>query len=160
MMSPEQHNKYLGIAHLVFGGFHVLIGALVSLSFFLMFTGAQLGSRPGEANPAGFFMFLSMLFLLVFAVASIPSLVAGYALLKRKSWARVAAIIGGALGAMRFPLGTALCVYTFWFLFSDPGKVLYDTQPLALTPGQPVFSGAQNARQYEYVPPRTPPDWR
>ena len=35
---------------------------------------------------------------------------------------------------MSFPIGTAVCAYTFWFLFSEPGKSLYDRPRYALPP--------------------------
>ena len=57
---------------------------------------------------------------------TIPSFVAGYAFLKRKSWAKIAGIVACALSALRIPFGTAVSIYTFWFLFSTPGKILYD----------------------------------
>lgn len=80
----------------------------------------------GDAPPPWF-----MSGVLVFAGAiniffTIPSVVAAYALLKRRRWAKVAGIVGGATAAMSFPFGTAVAVYTFWFLFSDAGKALYD----------------------------------
>ena len=94
-----------------------------------------------------------------YGLMTLPSLVAGYGLLKRKPWARTAAIIGGVTAAMSFPIGTAVCAYTFWFLFSEPGKLLYDKQQytLPLPGGLPV--SAQQRRD-QYLPPPTPPDWR
>ena len=55
----------------------------------------------------------------------IPSFVAGYALIERQS-------LAGSSRLRSFPIGTAICVYTLWFLLSEPGKILYDTpsQPL------------------------------
>jgi hypothetical protein len=93
---------------------------------------------------------------------TIPSLIAGYGLWKKKKWAKTASIIAGVLAAMSFPVGTAVCVYTFWFLFSNPGKVLYDKPVYSLPQGQQVW-GAQeigSQRENQYVPPKSPPDWR
>jgi hypothetical protein len=57
---------------------------------------------------------------------TIPSVVAGYALLKRRPWGKIAGIVAGVCTAMSFPIGTAVAVYTFWFLFGETGKALYD----------------------------------
>jgi hypothetical protein len=160
LTTPEQHNKYLGISHLVFGGLHLLMGIGFSLLFFVMFRTMPQGPGQGDPPPDWFFIVFPLFFLMIYGVMSLPPLIAGYALLKRKSWAKIAAIIGGVLAAMQFPIGTAVCVYTFWFLFSDPGKILYDKTTSALPPAPPVFGGAQAAREYQYVPSRTPPDWR
>jgi hypothetical protein len=161
MTTPEQHNKYLGISHLAYGGFHLLMGIGFSLFFFLVFSSMPHGPGAGDAPPFWLFVFFPLFFLLLYGVMSIPPMIAGYALLKRRSWARIAAIISGALAAMQFPIGTAVCVYTFWFLFSEPGKVLYQKATGgALSPAAPVFAAARTAREHEYLPPRTPPDWR
>jgi len=57
---------------------------------------------------------------------TIPSVFAAFAFLRRRSWAKVAGIIAAVSISMSFPLGTAIAAYTFWFLFSESGKQLYD----------------------------------
>jgi len=92
----------------------------------------------------------------------LPNIIAGYGLLKQKPWARIAAIIGAVTAAMSFPIGTAVCAYTFWFLFSEPGKSLYDRPRYALPPASASWpiNTPQPEREKQYVPPTTPPDWR
>src|SRR5882724_6410088 len=137
-MTPEEHNKYLAWAHLAHGGFQVLIMAFMMLMFGLML--GLVGSRPGGDGPPAAFFLVFMVFALVFnLIFALPSFIAAYGFLKRKSWAKTAGIIGGVMAAMNFPIGTAVCVYTFWFLFSDPGKVLYDQPSYALPPGPPLW---------------------
>ncbi len=48
---------------------------------------------------------------------ALPSLATGMGLLEGKSWARVLAMVLGFFAFFDFPLGTALCVYTFWTLW-------------------------------------------
>jgi fructose-specific phosphotransferase system IIC component len=163
-VTPEQHNKYLALAHLAYGTF----SALFTLGFLLMF-GAMfvfVANAPAENNssppPAAFLLIIWLFFGVMYATFTIPSFIAGYALLKRKRWAKIASIIGGVMSAMFFPIGTAVCVYTFWFLFSEPGKVLYDTPTHALPP-PPLFGVNQesvNQREFQHDSPATPPDWR
>ena len=158
-MTPEQHNKYLAISHLAYGSLFLLL-ALLMLTFFT----AMLRFMPGDPGgpPAFFFVFMWLFFVVIYGAMTIPSLIAGYGLWKRKKWAKTASIIAGVLAAMSFPVGTAVCVYTFWFLFSNPGKVLYDKPVYSLPQGQQVW-GAQeigSQRENQYVPPKSPPDWR
>lgn len=47
---------------------------------------------------------------------SIAGVIAGWGLLARCSWARTLAIILGCIRLIRFPLGTALGIYTLWVL--------------------------------------------
>lgn len=51
-----------------------------------------------------------------FAALAIPGLAAGYGLLKRTSWARMLTLVIGFLNMARFPVGTAVGIYTFWVL--------------------------------------------
>ena len=114
-----------------------------------------------------------ILLLIMFGLGlafSLPSLVAGYALLKRKTWARTAAIVAGILATPGFPHGTALGVYTLWFMFDDEGKALYANNaarahgyqsalPGALVAGEWANAQPQNRREREYVPPPQMPNW-
>lgn len=55
--------------------------------------------------------------LVIFFIAiSIPGLIAGLGLFKRKEWARVLTLIISVLELFNFPLGTAVGVYSIWVL--------------------------------------------
>ena len=158
-MTPEQHNKYLAISHFAYGGFFLLMMIAGMVLFGLMLTsfpGAGPNARGGP--PFVFVVFVMTFMLVIYGLMIVPSFVAGYALLKRKSWAKIASIIGGVVAAMNFPLGTAVCVYTLWFLFSEPGKSLYDRPAAnALPPPPPTWAReAVGWRDSQYQPP----DWR
>jgi hypothetical protein len=156
-LTPQEHNKYLGLSHIVYGAATSLMGLLMVG----MFAGV-LGSAPG-GPPVGMMVFLMSFIAAMYGLMTIPSFIAGYALLKKKSWAKTAAIIGGVTAAMNFPLGTAVCVYTFWFLFSAPGKAMFEKSNYLLPPGRQFWANEaqqQRQEQSQYVPPPTPPDWR
>jgi hypothetical protein len=153
-MTPEQHNKYLAVSHLVYGAFFLLmmIGMLAFFGFMIATIETQ--GPHGEAPPPFFFFFIFAFMSVIYGIMIVPSFIAGYGLLKRKSWAKIASIIAGVMSGMSFPVGTAVCIYTFWFLFSEPGKVLYD---------RPAYPSAQPAYQPQIgrrEPPYQPPDWR
>jgi len=50
---------------------------------------------------------------------SVPSIVAGIALLNFKAWSRTLAIVVSALHLLSIPFGTALGIYGLWVLFSQ-----------------------------------------
>jgi hypothetical protein len=52
----------------------------------------------------------------VTVLAAALAILVGYSLLTRKPWGRVLAIIAGILALLKFPLGTALGIYTLWVL--------------------------------------------
>lgn len=165
-MTPQDHNKVIGIMHLLWGGFN----ALMMLLFVPIFLGMipLIGTDP-HAPPEvkalfGFFALLMFVLALVFGT---PPIIAGYAMLKRRSWAKLAGVISACLTALSFPIGTALCVYTLWFLFGE-GENFYRAPGVAAWRGSLKDAGtfdwearrASDARQKDYTPPPQPPDWR
>jgi hypothetical protein len=119
--------------------------------------------EPGNPLPPLAVLVVMACFILAFTVAwTIPSMVAAYALLKRKKWAKTAGIVAGVFAAPQMPVGTAVCVYTFWFLFSEPGRSLYDQSTKTLPGERPDWNGVnqQRSSEGEYAPTATPPDWR
>jgi hypothetical protein len=170
-MTPADHNKIIGIMHLIFGGFFTLM-AFVMLLFFGFFASVMTAVAANDPNapPAALFWAIMGFVFVLYLVLSVPSLVAGYALLRRKTWARLAGIIASVLAAMSFPFGTALCVYSLWFFFGEAGRA-FEQGPRAapwqgsLRQGQPFGGYAQTYgherdREPAYRPPAQPPDWR
>jgi hypothetical protein len=159
-MTPLEHNKYVGIANLAYGVIHVLI-MIVTMVFFFGMMGIMARDR-GGVPPLAFFGVIMAFVVGVNLIMSIPSFVAGYAFLKRKRWAKIAGIVAAVASAMHAPFGTAVCVYTFWFLFSEPGKALYEKASQTLPPPPPdwVDVDRQKGREREFVPGASPPDWR
>jgi len=47
---------------------------------------------------------------------SIPGLIAGIGLFKRKEWARILTLIISIISLLNFPIGTAVGVYSIWAL--------------------------------------------
>ena len=128
---------------------------------------AAMLSGQGSAGPPVFvFVFMMLFFTVMLAVTALPSFIAGYGLLKGKKWAKVWAIISAVLAGGQFPMGTAVTVYTFWFLFSEPGKQYFDRNNYALPPARQTWanrefdSDAQRQREGQYIAPPSPPDWR
>lgn len=171
-MTPEQHNRTLGILHLAYGGLSTALLLIIAI-IFLSISGL-IEPMPGvEPFPRGMFLALFVSVLVLQLLFTVPSFVAGYALLKRKPWARTATIVAAVVDAMSVPLGTALCIYSLWFLFGDQSKTLYGEDAFARLGGpqsRPLNSAPPNydwqatrstyGREENYTPPASPPDWR
>jgi hypothetical protein len=118
-------------------------------------------SVPG-GPPLAAMLFLSIFVGGIYSLMTIPSFVAGYGLLKHRPWARTAAIIGSVVALSNFPIGAAVSAYTFWFLFSEPGKAIFEKRNYMLPPARQAWGYDAQHKQAEtaYTPPPTPPDWR
>jgi hypothetical protein len=58
----------------------------------------------------------------VLALLSVPSLVGGWGLLKRRPWARMLVLIVSFLNLLNFPLGTLVGGYSIWVLMNDESR--------------------------------------
>ncbi|MCP4567052.1 MAG: hypothetical protein GY841_05675 [FCB group bacterium] len=112
----EKHVNVLGILFIVFG-IMGLIGAGIVFVIFVMgglFSGVA-SDQPEIALVAGTF---GMIITSIILFTSLPSIFAGFGLMKFKSWARILGIIIGILNLPGFPVGTALGIYTLWVLLN------------------------------------------
>ncbi|HYG83229.1 MAG TPA: hypothetical protein VD861_22715 [Pyrinomonadaceae bacterium] len=118
-MSPQDHNKTLGIIYGFLGGI-LAAAALVELIRMLTLekelTRIRSDSSLQLLIAAGLVL---MLFLLLMA----------YGLFRRKPWARIFALILSGLFVWLVPLGTALAIYTWSFMHSEAAKQLYSRPP-------------------------------
>jgi len=110
-MEREGHIRIVGWLWVIRGLLLVIAAVITFVACFVggMFSGTILETflTPLIGLAVGFMLFLFAL----------PSLAAGMGLLDGKSWARVLAMVLGVFAFLDFPLGTALCVYTFWTLW-------------------------------------------
>src|SRR5438067_13445394 len=159
LMTPLEHNKYVGLAQLGYAGFHLLsMTVLLGVEAFMFQNIYSRSQEMGGSAPPNFLVLIFFFVAVMTVVMTIPSVIAGYALLKRRPWAKVAGIVGGVVSATSFPIGTALAVYTFWFLFSDAGKQLYggknqEVPPLPPKEWQPNSSDSERDGWVNYTPP-------
>lgn len=164
-MTSEEHNKYAAYAFLAHAAFQFLMTLFIAAMFYFMFSMDD-PSGPPPPPPAFFILIFGFMFVfqMLFAV---PSLVASYAMLKRKPWARVAGIVAAALSAMNAPFGTAAAVYSLWFFCGDAWRSVYREtaedvrrDPLRITTAveSEGYASEEEAAYTYRTPP--PPDWR
>ncbi|MEZ4592768.1 MAG: hypothetical protein R3D55_16720 [Chloroflexota bacterium] len=108
----EKHVTLLGWLHLGLNIFTLFIGVLV----FFVLIGTGLLSGDGEAM--SILALVGTFVLGILVLVSIPGIITGWGLLKRKPWSRLLAVIIGFLSLMNVPFGTLLGVYTFWVLLA------------------------------------------
>ena len=170
-MTPQDHNKVIGIMHLIWGGFNALM-MLIFVPIFILIGAAGAADPGAPSGLAAIFGIFGAIMLILALVLGLPPILAGYAMLKRKSWAKVWGIIAACVESLSFPFGTALCVYTLWFLFGQEGQNFHRgggaSAPQdwrgSLRDGSAydweTRRTSQSSRPREYTPPPQPPDWR
>jgi uncharacterized membrane protein len=130
-MRVHGHLKTLGILWCVYGAYRALMG--ITASFFLI--GLSHNGFFQHFNPDGGFPFASLSPIMgsiasMVAILSVMSaalaFVTGYALLNRKSWGRILAIIAGVLALIKIPIGTAIGIYTLWALAPSASGLEYE----------------------------------
>ena len=114
----QQHITVLGWLYIVFG----VLGLLAAVFVLLVMGGTGLLS--GDAQSAALLSGIGLFIAFIVAILSLPSIIAGWGLLKHKSWSRLLAIVIGALNILNFPLGTAIGIYTIWALTQNESQRL------------------------------------
>lgn len=130
----QKHITILGACYIALGVIGLIIGALVATSLI----GAGILSRDPQAMNV-----LSLIAMVVsglFIVLAIPSLIAGFGLLRFRPWSRILAIVLGILNIFNVPFGTLLGIYTIVILMNDDATRLFESggAPPAATPAPPV----------------------
>ncbi|MCP5101675.1 MAG: hypothetical protein GY943_39540 [Chloroflexi bacterium] len=109
----DQHVTILGWVMIASHLFMLVIAAFV---FFLLL---GVGAVSGDPEAVRILPIVGTAVSSFIVALTVPGLLAGWGLLKRKSWARLLSLIIGVLNLMNFPFGTALGVYTIWVLLQD-----------------------------------------
>lgn len=106
----EKHINVVAILQIGFSILGLLIGGVLFTLFVL------LGSFIQEPDAQVVFGIIAKVVMVVLVVLSIPGIIAGIGLLKRKEWARILTLILSVLDLINFPIGTAVGVYSIWAL--------------------------------------------
>jgi ABC-type glycerol-3-phosphate transport system permease component len=122
-MEPYQlnnHKRTLGILYIVSGTLTIL-GALainILISFILSFAFSEVNEDERRALELvqTILAFLPAFMILFFAL---PTLMAAFGLLTKKSWGVTFALIVGCIKLFSFPIGTALGIYAIWIYAED-----------------------------------------
>ncbi|MBL7973122.1 MAG: hypothetical protein JNL03_16505 [Prolixibacteraceae bacterium] len=121
----EKHINIVAALQIGLSIFNLLIALLI-------FTVLKLvGGFVDDANGATVLSIIADVLAIVFIIVSIPGILAGLGLYKRKEWARVLTLILSVIEIFNFPFGTAIGIYSIWALiqpetvaaFSMPEKL-------------------------------------
>jgi hypothetical protein len=115
-MTPRDHNRTVGIAH-------GLVGAL-ALTGLAVAAVLEARRRPSDAAER-------LAWVLYVLPLPLLQLLTAYGVLTVKRWGRTLALLLCVLYVWLFPLGTLLAAYTWWVLYGEDGRRLYNQSPMA-----------------------------
>jgi hypothetical protein len=121
----ETHVKVVGVLNIVFAALGLCVAALLSVIF-----AGSAAVVAADADPdariaipiLGLTGSALVGFLLVW---SLPGLIVGIGLLKRRQWARIGGIVVAILALIVIPFGTVFGVYSLWVLFSPETERMF-----------------------------------
>ena len=109
----QVHVPVAGWLLIVSNALFLLVGGFV----FLLLVGIGFAVREAEAT--GILLVTGIAVGLLLAALALPGIVAGAALLARKAWGRILAIVVAVLSLANVPLGTVIGAYVLWVLLQD-----------------------------------------
>lgn len=118
-MTTDKHIDIAGYLHLGLGALVMLAGLIVML----IMGGVGILSQDAAAFVASLGVGVGIGVLLL--IIGLPSMIAGFGLVRRRSWARTLALVISVVNLFNFPFGTALGVYTFWVLLKDESRTQF-----------------------------------
>ncbi len=132
---PQMHHHDMNVHVNVLGWLYIGTAILMGILGLVIIFASQIITRlpipwPPEVPP-GIVPFIGsmVVFAGLFTIGLAGGVAAaGIGLLQYRNWGRILAVIMAVFLLFKFPIGTAIAVYTFWVLFSEEGRDHYKTR--------------------------------
>jgi hypothetical protein len=115
----EKHINVVASIQIAFS----ILGLIIGVVGFIVLR--VIGGISGDHDALFVLNLIAYIALIFFIVLSIPGLIAGFGLLKRKEWARILTLILSVIDLFNFPIGTAVGVYSIWALSNSEVAALF-----------------------------------
>jgi len=119
----EKHINVVAALQIGLSIFNLLIA-------FLIFTVLKLvGGFVEEPNAETVLSTIADILAIVFILISVPGILAGLGLYKRREWARILTLILSVIEIFSFPFGTAIGIYSIWALIQPETVTAFGNIP-------------------------------
>ena len=115
----EKHVTFVAVINIAFG----FLGIFLGLATFSVMVGAGIISHDPEAMKITTIVGVAIACFLI--LTSIPEIIGGFGLLKRKPWSRVLILIIAVLDLIFIPIGTFIGIYALWVLLNEDTAKLF-----------------------------------
>lgn len=123
MEQLDNHKRILGILYLISGVLSILGMLLLNAFLSVIFTFALQETNEDERQAVELILLIVQYVpVVVILFFSVPTLIAAFGLLARKTWATLFGLVVGCLKLFSFPIGTAIGVYSIW-IWSEEQKL-------------------------------------
>jgi len=112
------HSHLVGILWIALSAIRLIPGFVIVFLF-------QPGAFALPPEVPGFVQPMLQCIGLLFLAAAAVGMLTGWGLLKRRSWARMLAIVFACFNLLELPIGTALGIYTLWVLLPSKSEDEY-----------------------------------
>ncbi|SHE98811.1 hypothetical protein SAMN05444274_103175 [Mariniphaga anaerophila] len=106
----EKHVNIVAALHIGLSILGILAGIFVYVLFYFI------GDLSNDDQARFVLSIIAKVLVIFMIVLSLPGIVGGIGLFKRKEWARILTLIVSVLDLVNFPVGTAVGVYSIWAL--------------------------------------------
>jgi serine/threonine protein kinase len=118
----ETHVNTIAYIKIAFGVLFVLIGIGLGILFIVL---SGVAKNEGDLKEFKILSTVGGGMFVLFMVLSVPGIIGGVWLLKRKNWARILVIILGVLDLVNLPIGTVIGIYSLWVLMNKETVELF-----------------------------------
>ena len=116
----EKHVTVVAAINIGFG----FLGLFIGLITFVAVAGG--GIISGDPEAIAITSIVGTVVAGFFLITSLPEIIGGFGLLKKKEWARVLIIIVACLDLLFIPIGTIIGIYELWVLLQDETIHLFE----------------------------------
>jgi len=106
----EKHINVVAALHIGFSILGIIVGGIIFAVLFFV------RDISGDPDAETVLTIVANLLIIFIVILSLPGIIAGIGLFKRKEWARILTLIISVIDLFNIPLGTAVGVYSIWAL--------------------------------------------
>lgn len=114
--------KHINVVAALQIGYSIL-GLILGIVFFILFH--FIGDFTDDHDADMVLSIIANVIIIMVSILSIPGIIAGLGLFKRKEWARILTLIISVINLLSFPFGTAIGVYSIWALVQTENVELF-----------------------------------
>jgi hypothetical protein len=118
--------KHLNVVAALQIGFSVL---WIVIGIIILFILSMIGGFVHDRDANFILPLIGQIVAVFLFLISIPGVIAGIGLLKRKEWGRILTLVLSVIGLMNVPIGTAVGAYSIWTLVQEETIALFKPVP-------------------------------